>query len=547
MSRTTTTTSLELSSLELRPVELDQKLSRHTVDSEGRQDGGTAEGPLRKGHESSNSSIVGSADSISKWKATIIIGTIAFISFINSMLGGILVVSLPTMAKELNLSGNLLLWPASVNSLASGCTLILSGSIADIVGGRKIYLLGEFFLVMTTIACGLSRTGIELILFRAAQGVAISFCLPSSVLLITKTIPDGSYRNIAFASLGAGQPFGFSVGLVIGGVFVGSVGWRYGYYIGAILTFVIFIISIFGIPYDDKSQPIRIMLRRMGSEIDWIGCALISTSLGMFSYVFSVLASGGSHFLAPASISLFSIAVILIPIFIFYLRRQERLGRKVLFSSAIWSNRVFTTLCITVFLMWGVFEAIQYFLTLFFQSVQSLSAIQTSIRFLPMVITGGITNLLTGWLVKRVRADILILGSAAIASISPLLMAIISPEWPYWTCAFFAVACAPICADVLFTVASLLITSVFPPETHGLAGAVFNTISNIGNSVGLAITAVVASSVTISKRGNSESTPQMLMDGYRATFWLCFGIDLFILVVVAFGLRKIGKVGIKVE
>jgi nitrate/nitrite transporter NarK len=93
----------------------------------------------------------------------------------------------------------------------------------------------------------------------------------------------------------------------------------------------------------------------------------------------------------------------------------------------------------------------------------------------------------------------------------------------------------------------LVITSVFPPQTHGLAGGVFNTISNIGKSVGLAVTSVVASSVTMAETRNRASTSQTLMDGYRVTFWLCFGIDVVILVVVGFGLRKIGKVGVKIE
>jgi len=465
------------------------------------------------------------------------------------MLGGILIVSLPTMARDIGLSGNLLLWPASVNALACGCTLLLSGSISDVVGGRKIYLTGGFLLVVTTIACGVCRTGIELILFRAAQGVALSLCLPSSVSLITKNIPSGTYRNVAFACLGAGQPLGFSLGLVLGGLFVGSIGWRYGYYIGAILTFVIWIISIFGIPKDEETeyQSFSTQLHRVRTEIDWIGCTLLSTSLGMFSYVFSILAGGSAHFIEPASLALFSIAVILLPIFAFHIRRQERLGLNAIIPPSLLRNRVFTSLCITVFVIWGVFEAMQFFLTLFYQQVQSLSPLQTSLRFLPMVITGSATNFLTGWLVKRVRADILVLSSATITAIAPLLMAIVDPSWSYWTCAFVATACTPICADVLFTVAQLAITSVFAPRTHGLAGGVFNTISNIGNSVGLAVTAVVASAVTMAEDGKSESTAETLMDGYRATFWLCFSLNIMILGVIGFGLRKIGKVGIKVE
>lgn len=489
------------------------------------------------------------AHAISKRRAVVIIASISCISLIQAMLGGILIVSLPTMAHDIGLSGNLLLWPAAVNSLACGCTLLLSGSIADVVGGRKVFLIGEFFLIVTTIACGVCRTGIEVILFRAFQGVALSLCLPSSVSLITKNIPIGTYRNAAFACLGAGQPLGFSVGLVLGGVLVGSIGWRYGYYIGAILTFLIWVVSVFSIPKDlgIENQTLQTQVRRMTTEIDWIGCGLLSISLGMFSYVFSVLAGGSAHFLEPASLALFSIAVLLLPLFLFHTIRQERMHRKVIIPLSLMKNKVFASLCVAVFIVWGNLEAVQLFLTLFYQLIQNLSPLQTSLRFLPMVVTGTATNVLTGYLVKRVRADMLVMSGAAISAIAPLLMAVINPSWSYWACAFIAVACSPISADMLFTVAQLAITSVFPPETHGLAGGVFNTVANIGTSLGLAVAAVVASSVTMAETGKLGSTPESLMDGYRATFWLCFGLDIVVMGVIGFGLRKIGKVGIKLE
>jgi MFS family permease len=548
MSTTTTTTSYEVSGEEFRAIALEP--IGYPTPSQAKTDGyrrSTIQ--PQEGHGSTEPLTPPHARSLSKWRTSVIIGNVACITLLNSMLAGILVVSLPTMARELGLSEELLLWPASVNALACGCTLLIAGSIADVVGGRKIYLIGSFSLTVTTIACGVCKTGIQLILFRAAQGLAVSLCIPSSVILITSNIPTGSGRNIAFACLGAGQPVGFSVGLVLGGIFVDGIGWRFGYYIGAVVTFIVFIISIFGIPPESaaESQSFSTISKRLRTDIDWIGCLLLSTSLGMFSYVLSVLASGVSHFLAPASITLFSIAVAIIPIFAFYVRRQERLGQKVIIPPSLWGNRVFTSLCITVFFTWGIFNAVQFFLTLFFQEVQELSAIQTSLRFLPMVITGAATNIATGWLVKRVRADVLVLATACITTVAPLLMALIDPTWSYWACAFFAVAFTPVCADTLFTVANLLITSVFPPQTHGLAGGVFSTTSNIGNSVGLAITAVVASSATMAARGKGESYRETLMDGYRATFWVCFGANILILGVIAFGLKKIGKVGVKVD
>jgi MFS family permease len=277
----------------------------------------------------------------------------------------------------------------------------------------------------------------------------------------------------------------------------------------------------------------------------------ISTSLGLFSYVFAILASGVSHFLAPTTLALFSLATVLFPVFIFYTKRQERLQRKVIIPPSLWKNRVFSSLCLSVFLAWGIMNAVQFFLTLFYQEVQQLSALQTSLRFLPMVVTGVSTNVIVGWLVKSVRADVLVGVSNLITTLSPLLLALINPAWSYWACAFLATAATPICSDTLFTVANLLITTIFPPQTHGLAGGVFNTISNIGNSVGLALTAIIASTVTMAKSKNdavaSDAHRQHLMDGYRATFWFCFGANIVVLAIIGFGLRKIGKVGVKID
>jgi hypothetical protein len=107
----------------------------------------------------------------------------------------------------------------------------------------------------------------------------------------------------------------------------------------------------------------------MKTELDWIRCVLLSIPLGMFSYVFAVLAGGKYRFLEPASLSLFSIAVVLVPTFVWYTRRQERLGRKAIIPPSLWSSRVFTFLCIVVFLMWATSDSMQFFLTLFYQSV----------------------------------------------------------------------------------------------------------------------------------------------------------------------------------
>lgn len=167
----------------------------------------------------------------------------------------------------------------------------------------------------------------------------------------------------------------------------------------------------------------------------------------------------------------------MVPIFILWIDRQERLNRPAIIPKSLWRNKVFTSICISVFLTWGAFNAVEGILTLYFQYVQEISAIQTSIRFLPAPISSTLANVVMGLIAHRVRADSAVIVGTAITCIAPLLMAIVHPDWSYWSCEFLAVLFNPVGADTFFTISNLLITSVFPTKTQALAGGVFNTIS----------------------------------------------------------------------
>ncbi|WEW60141.1 hypothetical protein PRK78_005626 [Emydomyces testavorans] len=498
---------------------------------------------------------------ISTLKASVIIATAASMTLMSSLLTGILTVGLPVMAKNIGLKENLLLWPASVHGLACGCTLLLSGSVGDVIGNRSLYLAGCGLLSAFTLGCGLAQTGIQLIIFRAISGVAMSLSLPSSVSIITTTFQAGQRRNIAFASLGASQPVGFSLGIVLGGVLIAGIGWRYGYYIVAALNVCILLVAIWQIPKDPRVAAGTITWTRLYYGVDWMGTALVSLSLGIFSYTLSTMTVSINELTKPANLALLILSLIFLVAFIFWIFRQEKLGRVAMIppslfkadaSSAPCRARNFTTVCISVFLTWAVFNAFQYFTSLYFQRIQNLSALQASARFIPMVVAGALTNIATGLLVQRVKANVLCVFAAIISGIAPLLMALTKPNWSYWTVPFIAVGLIPVSADTLFTVSNLVITSTFPAKMHGLAGGVFNTISQIGMSVGLAVAAVVANAVTGSLADGGESTRdekvvQAVLKGYRAAYWMSFAAGAVIVGLSWWGLRSIGKIGLKMD
>lgn len=185
------------------------------------------------------------------------------------------------------------------------------------------------------------------------------------------------------------------------------------------------------------------------------------------------------------------------------------------------------------------------FQTLYFQDVQEISPIQTSLRFLPTPVGGALSNVVMGLVAHRVRADWACMIGVVLSSIGSLLMCIIQPEWTYWACAFPAVFLNPVGADVLFTVSNLVITAVFPAKDQALAGSVFNTVAQIGKSVGLATSAVIAASITQHSKINDKESPAALMEGFRAAFWYMFALSCATGVLFVFGLRGIGRVGMK--
>lgn len=160
-------------------------------------------------------------------KALTIIVTLAGTSFLNTMGSGTLIGALPRIADDLKLSGGFMLWPASVYALSAGCLLLIFGAVADVVGIKNVWVTGCFFYMIFTCGVGLSRTGVQIIIFRVLSGASIAMCLPTAVSLITNTFPRGSWRNAAFATNGVGQPLGFSVGLMLGGLLTDTIGWRW--------------------------------------------------------------------------------------------------------------------------------------------------------------------------------------------------------------------------------------------------------------------------------------------------------------------------------
>jgi MFS family permease len=213
--------------------------------------------------------------------------TPSFVGFMASFTNGMIIVGLPAIARSISLDRSLYLWPLSVYGLTSGAALLTAGSIADIVGARPIELIGITLLGAFTLPCGFVQSGVQLVVLRALQGIALAMHLPASVAIITTAVPSGRARNLGFACLGLSQPMGFAFGLVLSGLLIERAGWRYGFYLagGCILAVAVAALwTLPKLPSQHKGGALALS-RKVAREIDWTGAVISSSGLAMFAYV----------------------------------------------------------------------------------------------------------------------------------------------------------------------------------------------------------------------------------------------------------------------
>ncbi|KAK0388333.1 hypothetical protein NLU13_4578 [Sarocladium strictum] len=477
---------------------------------------------------------------VNKARAVSVIATLAGISFLNTMGSGILIAATPQLARDVGLSQALYLWPAAVYALAAGCLLLVFGAVADVVGAKLMWLVGSYLFCVFTLALGFAKTGIQVIVFRTLLGVAISMCLPTAVGLITATFPKGSWRNTAFAMNGMGQPLGYAVGLVLGGIFTDTIGWRWAYYIMAVINFALSTIAIWSLPSARQYEGSR---WKHLAKIDWLGALILSLAFGLLMYVLAMVSSSYVSLTYAQNAAMLGVSLALLIAFPCWMHFRTRRGESALIPNRLWRNAAFTAVCTSVFFCWAALNGIEYFTTLYFQEVEGVSALESSLRFIPHPIMGAAVNIATAYLISRVKVQTLAVVSAMITLIAPILMATIDVGENYWFAPFWALFLSPINPDVLFTASNLVISEAFPSDMQSLAGGVFNEVAQFGNSVGLAVTAAIAASVTESSpKGDGRDA---LMEGYRAAFWTIFAATAVVVVISFWGFRKAGTVGKK--
>ncbi|KAJ6552790.1 major facilitator superfamily-domain-containing protein [Mycena capillaripes] len=475
----------------------------------------------------------------------LVVAAVSGVTMLNvTFLSGALTVSIPTIGQELYFHEEDLQWPVTVFSLAYGCTLLFFGRIGDIVGGRVMFLIGSSWFCAWSIGVALAPNPTTVIVFVAMMGLGAAANTPAGISIFVGYFPQGPRRNNAFGILGAGQPVGYILGLVLGGVISqSSITWRGIFYVQA--GFALFFVLLGWLVLEKETSEND---RRYTKGLDWGGAFISTIGIGLLTYSLAASASARQGWATPHIIGMMCAAFSLLIIFWFYEKWREQHSMAVLMPPSIWSQPLakMPAVIAMVFFAWWCFNTLLYTSTIFYQQVMILSPLHTSIRFLPTIICAIGTNLAGGWLMNRVPGLPLILAAVTANVLAALLFALIDTHASYWLMSFWVMSLSA-GADMIYPIGTLQVSSAFEDDSQSLAGGIFTVATRLGTSLGVAVTSSIATFVSKKYHSThptlSSSSPEVLMIGLRAAGWTLCGAGAISFMIALVGLRGIGIVG----
>ena len=163
-----------------------------------------------------------------KWLALALLSAVQFMVVLDI---AIVNVALPSIKLDLGFSQENLQWVISAYALFFGGFLLLGGRLADILGRRRIFIVGLVLFTVSSLAAGLAWSEASLIAARAFQGLGAAIISPAALSILTTTFAEGKERNVALGVWGAVGGFGAAAGVLLGGVLTDALSWEWIFYV----------------------------------------------------------------------------------------------------------------------------------------------------------------------------------------------------------------------------------------------------------------------------------------------------------------------------
>jgi EmrB/QacA subfamily drug resistance transporter len=448
-----------------------------------------------------------------KWLALAVLVAVQFMVVLDV---AIVNVALPTIKTDLHFSEASLQWVITAYSIFFGGILLLGGRMADLLGRRRMFILGLAIFTVASLLNGLAWNAASLITFRSVQGIGAAIVAPAALSILTTIFAEGRERNVALGVWGAVSGSGGAAGVLLGGVLTSNLNWSWIFYINVPVG-VLVLASSLRLVQESRAE--------LGHRrFDAAGAISITGSLMVLVYA---LTRASQHGWGTAeTIVLLAVSVLLMVAFLVV----ESRSKAPLLPLRIFRLRTLSGSNIAS-LLFGASVFSQFFLlTLYMQQVLHYSALTTGVAYLAFALTviavAPLSQSLSTRLgIRRVMPFGLALSAAALA-----LMTQLPTGGHYFWDLFPPMLIGGIGAAFSFVPMSIGALAGIRPQDAGVASGLLNTTQQIGGSIGVAAVTTVATTFTRhyvdAHAGLTAQSPAALTHGFQIGFYVLAGIAL---------------------
>jgi EmrB/QacA subfamily drug resistance transporter len=453
-----------------------------------------------------------------RWWVLVVIGVAQLMVILDATIVNI---ALPSAQQALGFSDGDRQWVVTAYALAFGSLLLFGGRLADLVGRKRIFLIGLVGFAAASAIGGAAPSFEILIMARALQGAFGAILAPAALSLLTTTFTDAKERAKAFGIYGAIAGAGAAVGLLLGGILTEYLDWRWCLYVNLLFAVVAFLGGMRllrpGAPADRPS-------------LDIPGTLLVSG--GLFCVVYGFSNAERHQWGATSTWGFLLASAVLLTAFVWWQRRAEH----PLLPMRVVGDRDRGASFLAMFLsgagMFGVF----LFLTYYLQRTLGYSPVKTGLAFLPMVALLVCASVITtNVLVPRLGAKPIVPTGMLLAGGAMAWLTALDAHSTYAAHVMPPLLLLGLGLGLIFATAMNIATAGVRAHDAGVASAMVNTSQQVGGSVGTSLLNTLATSAAThylaGRRPSPAAVSQAQLHSYSVAYWWAAGFFAFGFVV----------------
>jgi EmrB/QacA subfamily drug resistance transporter len=432
-------------------------------------------------------------------------------------------VALPTIKNDLHFTQESLQWVITAYAILFGGALLLGGRMADLLGRRRMFMLGMAVFTVSSLLDGLAWSEGSLIGFRALQGVGAALLAPAALSILTTTFAEGRERNVALGIWGAASGSGGAAGVLLGGALTSALSWSWIFFINIPVGVAVLAVS----PW---------LLRESRAELnhrhfDTAGAASITGGLMLLVYALTRASQHG--WVTGETIGLLAASLALVVGFLVI----ELRSTAPLLPLGIFRLRTLSASNVTALLLGSAIFSQFFLLTLYMQQVLHYSALKTGVAYIALTLTIIVFSTVSQAFVSRIGVRRVLPVGMALSAAGLVLYAQLPVHGHYFSDLLPGFLLSGLGLALAFVPMSIGALTGVRQADAGVASGLLNTTQQVGGAIGVAVATTIATTYTGHYLGSHPGTSALngaaLTHGFQVAFYVLAGLAALAAVLAA--------------